>query len=378
MNPKEEQKKALWRKEKHLEFKEELRKNEKFMKFLEKTYPFARERFLDEYAQNKVNCIEWGPSHKKWLEQDDLKWIDNATQRLGEILQKKLFDMQCLWRAEKIKIPEIKLTNDFVFWEDNIFNCHFIEPVTQSEVDMYIQYLQSSNFEHSQGFLSRWQDYRELKKAYNDSSQFRTFPDWYEFHNGRTGLSAYMLLPDIRGEKEEFYLDLWRNENRKKAEEAGRKAEEEKNNPQPITSSLADTDARPPLQYHKKGWMTWFINTFEDKETQDVYKRYGGERAFDDYDEFLENDLDTLAKAGKPVPVNAWFDWKEAIHRAADKYSREKIAEALPDAYEQYKLKVEMGIDVPEENPLAALFNWYPAAILRGRELNGEPRNFNF
>lgn len=380
MNPEEEKQRAIWRKEKHLELKAELQQNEKFMKFLEKGYPTSREDFLDEYARAKVSWMEWGPKEKVWLEKDDLKWVEDATDRLAEILQKKLFDVQCQWRAEKIQIPQIKLTFDFNYWEDNIFNCPFIETVNEKDVEIYLQYLNSFNFENEQGWFSRWQDYREIKEAYNDNSDMRNFPEWYDFHNGRTGLSVYLLLPDTRGEKEEFYLHLWREDAHKKSEEQKKKMEEEKKQQAadlnlPLTPQ---TDRRPRLDYHKKGWMTWFVNTFEDKQTQEIFKRFGGERAFDEYDDYVEEDLDILGKAGKPIPVEAWFDWKEAIHKAADKYRREKIIEALPQAFEQYRMKVDMGFTFEEPNPIFTLKDWYHNAILRGRELNGDPPDFNF
>lgn len=371
MNPLEEKERALWRQQKHLEFKDELRKNEKFMQFLERTDPRWRESFIDEYAFQKVNWIEWGAKHIEWLEREDLQWVEDATGRLKEIQQKKLFDIQCLWRAEKITLPQIKLTDDFSYWEKNILNCPFIEPVTESEVDMYIQYLQSENFEKSQGWLDRWQDYEEIKEAYNSENADRNFPDWYDFHNGRTGLSAYLLLPDIRGKKEEFYMDLWRNE-------LHEKVEKQKQQPAPTPAPDSNLDQRPFLDYHKKGWMTWFINTFEDKQTQETFKRFGGENPYRDYDEYLQDDLRMLEHADRIVPIQGWFDWKEALHKTAFRYFREKVTEALPLAYEQYQMRVEMGLAFEVDPDLPVYDKWYHDALLRGRELNGEPRDYDF
>src|ERR1041384_1540012 len=151
MNPEQEKEKAEWRKQKFLEFKEELLRNEKLKKFLANVYPTSRESFISDYAQQKVTWLEWGPNHLKWLERDDLQWVNDATSRLKEIQQKKLFDIQCQWRAEKIKIPGVRITCDFYYWEENIFNCPFISPVSSQDFDLYMQYLQSSNFEKEQG-----------------------------------------------------------------------------------------------------------------------------------------------------------------------------------------------------------------------------------
>ena len=86
--------------------------------------------------------------------------------------------------------------------------------------------------------------------------------------------------------------------------------------------------------------MTWFVNTFEDKPTQEAFARYGGEIIFDDIDEYLEDDIELLSTADRIVPLQGWFDWREAIHKAADAYRREKIIEALPIAYQQYRVTI--------------------------------------
>jgi len=376
MSTQEDKEKAEWRLKKHIELKAELQQNEKFQTFIQGMYPGSRDEFIDRYAAEKVRWLEWGPNFKEWLEKEDLHWTEDATDRLKEIQQKKLFDVQCLWRAEKLQLPEIKVTYDFYTWEGDIFNCPFINPVTPEEVDMYIQYLQSQNFENEQGFLDRWQDYEGIKEAYNEGNASRNFPDWYDFHNSRTGLSVYLLLPDVRGQKEEFYLSLWRAELHAKSEEA-RKKQKEKPSSSPAAAGAPDT--RPHLQDHKDGWLTWFVNTYEDKQTQEMFKRYGGEHPFEDNDEFLEADLELLAKADRIVPVTGWFDWKEAIHRAADSYRRDKIMEALPLAFEQYRMNVDLHIPFPKpDSKHIEMNNWYAKAILRGRELNGEPLDFDF
>lgn len=380
MKPDKEVNIALWRIEKQKEIKKELQEKPELKKFLANAYPNTFDRFIDEYAAKKVSWLEYGPRYLQWMQQEDLQWIENATTRLAEIQQKKLFDAQCLWRAEKLHIPQIKLTWDFNYWEDNIFRCPFIEPVTEADVDMYIQYLQSSNFENEQGFLDRWQDYAGIKAAEQTGNSNRNFPDWYDFHNGRTGLGIYLQLPDVRGEKENFYLNIWSEETKVKSKELQKKWDEERkqqieNPDMPVTP---ETDRKPFLNYTAKGWLTWFVNTYEDKQTQEMFKRYGGERPFDGDNDDVEVELEMLNKAEKLIPVQGWYDWKEAIRKAADLYRKEKIIEALPEAFEQYRLKIDMGIAFEEKKSVFDDIKWYPEAILRGRELNGEPRDFNF
>jgi hypothetical protein len=380
MNPKEKEEKAKWREEMYRQIRAELDKNEWLAAYLEKGYPGSREHNKSDYARQKVRWLEWGEKFKQWNEDSALRWVIEATNRLAEIQQKKLFDVQCQWRAEKIMIEEVKVSHDFFHWESNIFNCPFITPVSEDEVELYLQYLQSSNFERYQGWLDRWQDYKAIKKAYQSDNANRNFPDWYDFHNGRTGMGAMMMLADLRGEKEEFYLDLWRSERHQNMQAANAEY-------QMIQTLTANTgvavqpehDPRPWLKTHEKGWLTWFVNTFEDKQTQEIFTRYGGERSHSSFDQHLDQDLLILRDADRPVPVQAWFDWKEAIHRATEKYVVQRIIEAMPLAYEQYRIKIETGIAFDQKHKADDDdFDWYRNAILRGRELNGEPRNFEF
>ena len=75
--------------------------------------------------------------------------------------------------------------------------------------------------------------------------------------------------------------------------------------------------------------------------------------------------------------MQGWFDWMEAVHKAADKYRREKIIEAM-SAYQQYRFRVEANLGFEKDNNCADLNKWYYNAILRSRELNGEKRDFDF
>ena len=107
--------------------------------------------------------------------------------------------------------------------------------------------------------------------------------------------------------------------------------------------------------------------------------RFSFEAYDSDEDEQLEDDLRLLARADRLVPMQGWFDWKEAVHRAAGSYSRIRIMEAMPDAFEQYRLHIEL--DLGFELSTDRSFGWndgYREAILIGRDLNGEPMDFNF
>jgi hypothetical protein len=374
MRPEEEKDKAQWRKETFDQIKAELEANPVFQKMLERAYPNNRQSFVEEYAGRKVHWMEYAEHHRKWLEREDLQWVEKANDCLDQILQKKLFDAQCLWRAEQLEIKEVDVTMDFIYWQQNIRACPFIAPIEQADLDIYMQYLQSSNFEMELGFLQQWQDHEGITEAYRSDEGH--VPEWYEFHNSRTGLGIYMTLPDIRREKEEFYLGLWRQKHKQDvAQRVEAEAKAKAENPDAPTPP----DKLPMLNFHVDGWMKWFVETFEDKDTIAAFRSNAKSMRDSDEDEQLEDDLRLLARADRPVPMQGWFDWKEAVHRAADSYGRIRIMEAMPDAFEQYRLHIELGLGF--EISTDRSFGWndgYREAILIGRDLNGEPMDFNF
>ena len=99
---------------------------------------------------------------------------------------------------------------------------------------------------------------------------------------------------------------------------------------------------------------------------------------FEEYDNTLDDDLDELANADRIMPMQGWFDWREAVQKSADRYRRDKIIEALPSAYQQYRVRVEANLGFEKTDNRATFNKWYKDAILRGRELNGEKRDFDF
>ena len=79
------------------------------------------------------------------------------------------------------------------------------------------------------------------------------------------------------------------------------------------------------------------------------------------------------------LTLETWFDWKKALHRSAEKLRVQKIIETLPVVFEQYKMNLELNISFSKKEKEAQPKDvWFANAILRGRELNGEPRDFEF
>ena len=348
------------------EIKAEMEANTAMQAYFKQFASYSVATFIDCYARDKKWWINYGKRNVDKKEYHSIKWVTKAADHLATIQQKKMFDMQCLWRAEKINIPQVQLCYDFKIWEKDILNCPFLEPVNEDDIHLYAQYLQSDNAidddENGRWSIDEWQDYDEIKNAYNNEDADRNFPEWYDFYNSRRGTGVYMILPDIRGEKEEFYMELARKEERSK-------------NPQ------------PPYIPENYLWYTdvekrdWFIKTFETKEIQEFYAAYEWSQRNAGLREDLEYYLYTLYEADEPVAMEANMDWAEAIKRTAIKYRNQKIAEALPQAWEQYMLNIQMGIAFENERKFTTkdtIRKIYEEGIIKSRKLNGELEDLEF
>jgi hypothetical protein len=242
--------------------------------------------------------------------------------------------------------------------------------------------VQSNNFEFQLELFQDWQDFDEIKEAYTAEDGDRNVPEWYDFHNGRTGKGILFTLPDIRGEKEMFYRRLVAADEKKQKQEQLAANDEINKDTEP--NQQQSISSKPYLWAHDRNILDFFVNTFEDKETQKMYKKYKmmttpiSERAYD-YNEMW----DLLAQNNEVWPIKAHYDWREAFNNCYTSYQRHKIVKALPLAYEQYKMYREMNI--PFEGPKESRIELYQSLvafvkkeILQGRKLNGEPENFDF
>ena len=109
----EAQKEAIAR----MEIEYDLRNETKYKEFFSGYHPDDVEEFIKAYSGRKITWINWGKFYYEHNEDHQLRFYNQAQQCLWQIQQKKLFNLQCQWRAEKIKIPGIVTTIDFRYWE---------------------------------------------------------------------------------------------------------------------------------------------------------------------------------------------------------------------------------------------------------------------
>jgi len=343
---------------------EEIKNSEAIQHYFKGFLPSSVEDFIKHYVHEKYMWHNYSDLYKDSIDNENLQWVESARHHLQFILQKKLFDAQCLWRAEKVKFEGVELCADFQVWENDIFNCPFIDPITERDIDLYAAYLQQNNVDLTDD--GSWQDHEEIKEAYNSNNGNRNFPEWYDFHNGRTGNGVLMTLPDVRGEKEEFYCDLHHAQQR----EANKEEDEnwEKNR-----------DKRPWIRYYEKDTMNWFVTTFENKDIQTLYKDYTFANRHRDEEIDWMQIIKELLHADEHVPIEAHYDCLEALEIAYEKYRCKKIAGALWAAFEEYVMNRQLGIAF---EPNGTSYKWlkkiYLENVLHGRKLNGEPEDLNF
>jgi hypothetical protein len=351
------------RKELLLQWRKELDENNDINPFFEPYREGSKKDFLDAYIDKKYLWHKYGDFYQRHYEARAEYWINEAHNQLEAILQKKMFDLQCLWRAEQVSIKEIEICFDFDIWEKEVINCPFLDLITEEEIDMYIGFLTQENLELNDIEFDDWQNYDNIKEANKNIEESHSMPEWYDYHNSRTGNGMLLLMGDIRGEKEEFYMNLVRENERKK-------------NPKPVETSQPFTY----FNYFDEEIIKFFVTTFDDETTQKNYFQYsklylGGDNDAMHYYNLLEelNDLHDT------VPVPSHYDFRQALEKGHNRYYLNKIAEHLPIAYEQYLFNKKMGLSFEtKKNTMINLRHFYTESLLKGRLLNGEEPNLNF
>jgi hypothetical protein len=361
----------LQEKELKIKWRKEIENYPNLDAFFEPYYDNSKKSFIDHYLTVKHSYTKHGDSYGRILERKHAKWINEAHEQLEAILQKKLFDLQCLWRANQVKLEGVQICYDFKIWKEDIFSCPFLEPITDNDIKMYQEFLNQGNLGLRDLTSLEWQDYIEIKEEYLNQEDGFYMPDWYSFHNLRTGNSSLLLLPDTRGEMEEFYMTLRTPEK----EAAIKKAE----SLQPVE----EKETKMFLNYFDDNVIKEFVDTFEDELSKKRYANYSEVFSKKRFDLFEYNDLcSNIEEINEPIPVGAHHDLKEAMQIAYTNYCLKKIADHLPIAHEQYLLNKQMGFTVNKEEEdefeRPDLRKMYIDAILRGRERNGEERTLDF
>lgn len=358
------------------QFQDEVENSDAAKEFFKQFTPSSVNIFISSFARQKASLAQAYEYYERLYNEKEtmeLGFQNKAEEMLEIILQKKLFNMQLLWRAGKLNIEGIDIAYDFQFWESNIGSCPFVAPIEEHEVEILKDFLlQSNDYEEMLEIsYTSWQDYDSIMKK-DENGLPNDMPAWYDFYDMRMGTGALLILPDIKGDKEEFYLNCYRDSMRKE---------------NPSTTPATPADPRPYLTGIGQEFNR-FVNAYEtDAYFIELFKYY-------DFANTIRNDrledevtmaIDTLTNADRPVYISSRLKWDEAILEAANKYKTTKIAEALDFAYEEYVLRKELGIsgnqttaEILANNHRDTICQLFRKGILNGRKFCGEPEDFNY
>lgn len=290
----------------------------------------------------------------------DTHFFREAQNVIWYIQQKKLFDLQCLWRAEKIEIPEIVITHQFNYWSRNIKNCHFISPITQDEVDLLQKYLESYSYDESLFTMNDWQNYDEYKKEHLGDPNSLSMPEWYHFYNMHRGTESLLLLPDYKSEQEDewIHIGMHINDSNNADELLDEDEEDEATNneeeydpldPPPFkTPPLTAPNDKRPFMFFEYDKIGDFIDKFEDSHLKEIHNIRHGFKEYckvEKWDRMEFNDaIATLRYAGKNYPMQPYHCWRKGIIKLAQKFTNEEIIKNLPLVFDEYNQRRKLGI----------------------------------
>jgi hypothetical protein len=328
--------------------------------------------FIKAYAHRKALYSVRNDEFQEATSPKAFRYLMLAEEGLWAIQQKKLFNLQCTWRAEQVQYRGIEHSAQFGVFSSHIQHSPYITPVTSTELELYMSFLKS---EHVQTGVSSWQDYETCRAEYHagytsDVTSENFTPSWYRFYDEHMGTGSLMDLPDIRGLKENRYRSVARQ----------RKLEEMKQQ-----ANVNAIDDRPYLSIYDTVLLERFLKRFEDKETlrffreiEDLYRN--AERGID-----VDEAIGLLKESKRSVPLKSAGDWKDGIVSAARRIEGEQIANVMPVVFQEYLVRRENGLghaysfkDNLQEERAQTTGEMARMQILEGRRILGEPLNFRF
>ncbi len=355
---------------------QDLKSNPAYQEFFAQFNPNSVDSFIKNYARRKAFYLTRGQEYINQEEQTAFRYKLIAEEALWAIQQKKLFNLQCQWRAEQIRLKGVEHSSQFQLLAANIQHCPYITPVSRAEMELYVRFLRSGQASLVMSY-DNWQDFEAFKAEYQagsipsiDDCSDEHMPAWYRFYDEYMSTAALLDLPDVRGEKENRYRSIARQ----------KQLEQLKRNTKPKT-----VDSRPYISIYDTDLVESFVKRFEDRKILKYCKAVEQfQQLLDDHLE-LDEAIDILRNAGRNIRIQANDDWKAAIIEAANQYELEQVANILPAVHQEYVFRVENGINFPQslidkkrEEYAFQLCETARQQIMEGRRILGEPENLRF
>ncbi|MCC6385438.1 MAG: hypothetical protein LC117_06820 [Bacteroidia bacterium] len=341
------------------QFIDELYTSARYHDFFNHYSDESANEFIRQYASRKALYTLQGKQLEDEKLENDLKFRTLAEKYFEEILQKKLFDLQCLWRAGKKHLENVLVTRDFLHLEFDIHNIPFLKPVTRYELEIYLDYLNSTETQADHNY--KWQDYNQFKSAY-DKGMMDQIPEWYRFYDQALGIESLLHYDDIKGNKENSLLARFYENT-----EANNDFSEQK----------------PELEFNFNT-LEFFVHTFEDRNTIRTFTV--AERKHPDLDsnKRLLDAFNLLFHTEEEISISGKGNWKELLIDTAGKLYKQKITQSMKEIFTEYSLRINSGIacSAARENSLnnfyASQAEHYRKKIIAARKAKGEPADFNY
>lgn len=361
-----------WTKEQHIEH---LKNEAAYQKHYARIDSTDLEEFIADYAKVKVALYEKKEEYTTKYENHKTQFLTKADYYINIILQKKLLNLQCRWRANLIQLPLIYLIDDFDYWQENIRACPFIAPITEEEIEICIRFLleeidwnennyQDIFWQNLDGFKFRLaydgysDDERKINNMIGPCGE-DDIPELYKFFDKHQKTAYLMDLIDLRGPIETSYYE--------KAEEIAGEGYEETLIKEGKWDEMMDFDENglsKTMEYyfylHSLQWAK-FVQRAEDQQTRELFEcseYFHRKEKKSIYFEpvtvdSLKNDptvyFDFLQEFEEVPQIEAQKgdNWRVALERTARKFQQIRIAEMMPYAYETYLLEFENLENIP-------------------------------
>ncbi|MES2619423.1 MAG: hypothetical protein V4615_01115 [Bacteroidota bacterium] len=375
-----------------------LQTEERFVNYLNGFLPSSVERFSKSYASRKVMWYESAAMMKSVRESRESRWNKIAESALVQIQEQKLQDIQHDWGNNKITLPQIQVFPDLVDWHQNVLNCPFLPPVSEGEIQLYLQFydelIKESDEEEK---LDHDEDSEFVFEPFRANDLSKLGYEWKRFIDRKNGVAPNRLIQNPRLSMESFYISLANKED----ERIKQQREEEAKNvdpkpavvqpplPQPqktVPPVPPAVDNRPFMHsvFYNPRLYENFVKKFDTKETLGYYRVMQREHKRREFMERVEMDLFVLKDSKEYVPIGSHDDWRDAVAEAAEQWSRKMVREAITDWWEVYaRIKDNSGVYEYLNSVKPSTFNAenrkaYIARVIRGRVLNGKPPDLNF
>jgi hypothetical protein len=307
---------------------QELRNNPKAMAYLAEFEPLSVDSFLDSYAQKKFSLLQRGESLRQ-KEGSAIQYYSALAEDLYDhIFHKKLFNLQCLWRADQTELP-IEVAYEFNYWSDNVRACPFIEDVTEKELEAMLHYIEIAPYDFEYREPWDWQAYDEFKDESTGIGAGENYPDWYEVYDNYMGTQHLMTLPDLKGAREQQYISAWW---------ADKKALLEANAPK-----------KPFMSCHSESTEA-FIRAVEPYKILDYFRLNGEEEEREYRMEQLRYELERLMEESQEVWVPQG-KFPDAVFQASHNLKAMKVKTLLPQVHEDHLERKAIGITYELSNP---------------------------